>query len=319
MASARSGASCGFYWRRSPPLRRSRMSTRICGPRTARRGTNRRRGRTQADDDALCPDTGKWFPRNTKVWAFASLRRTDTQIERWVKNLKTKGKSEQWTRVRDGAQADARSCPSLGVVRRRRGPRRSARCNFRLLGRQGGECSDWVASHVCSAPRHGSSAASTGRGRCSELFLIQESRPSTAQRTPKPGVWRLVDKKGVSRRGAACEGDRGGRQRGPVLRCPRRQKRKRRRRTGDDCRTLGPARLGGRAGARRVDYSRWPEHRSASRKNSPVDDVQYGKVTSRCLLPTRPTRFADSAAPAAMASAHSCACQAASCRRNLLL
>ena len=40
----------------------------------------------------FCPDTGKWFPRNTKVWALASLRRTDTQIERWVKNLKTKGK-----------------------------------------------------------------------------------------------------------------------------------------------------------------------------------------------------------------------------------
>jgi hypothetical protein len=48
----------------------------------------------------FCPDTGKWFPRNTKVWALASLRRTDTQIERWVKNLKTKGKSEQWTRGR---------------------------------------------------------------------------------------------------------------------------------------------------------------------------------------------------------------------------
>ena len=63
----------------------------------------------------FCPDTGKWFPRNTKVWALASLRRTDTQIERWVKNLKTKGSKEQWTRVKDGD--GWASCPAkLGVA-----------------------------------------------------------------------------------------------------------------------------------------------------------------------------------------------------------
>ena len=95
----------------------------------------------------FCPDTGKWFPRNTKVWALASLRRTDTQIERWVKNLKTKGKSEQWTRVRDGD--GWASCPAkLGVADEDLGD--SEVQFYACLDGKVFECSDWVASHVCT-------------------------------------------------------------------------------------------------------------------------------------------------------------------------
>ena len=95
----------------------------------------------------FCPDTGKWFPRNTKVWSLASLRRTDTQIERWVKNLKTKGKSEQWTRVRDGD--GWASCPSkLGVADEDLGD--SEVSFYACLDGKVFECSDWVASHVCT-------------------------------------------------------------------------------------------------------------------------------------------------------------------------
>jgi len=95
----------------------------------------------------FCPDTGKWFPRNTKVWSLASLRRTDTTIERWVKNLKTKGKSEQWTRVRDGD--GWASCPSkLGVADEDLGD--SDVQFYACLDQKVFECSDWVASHVCT-------------------------------------------------------------------------------------------------------------------------------------------------------------------------
>ena len=95
----------------------------------------------------FCPDTGKWFPRNTKVWSLASLRRTDTQIERWVKNLKTKGKSEQWTRVRDGD--GWASCPSkLGTADEDLGD--SEVSFYACLDGKVFECSDWVASHVCT-------------------------------------------------------------------------------------------------------------------------------------------------------------------------
>ena len=95
----------------------------------------------------FCPDTGKWFPRNTKVWALASLRRTDTQIERWVKNLKTKGKSEQWTRVRDGD--GWASCPAkLGVADEDLGD--SEVSFYACLDGKVFECSDWIASHVCT-------------------------------------------------------------------------------------------------------------------------------------------------------------------------
>jgi len=95
----------------------------------------------------FCPDTGKWFPRNTKVWALASLRRTDTQIERWVKNLKTKGSKEQWTRVKDGD--GWASCPAkLGVADEDLGD--SEIQFYACLDGKVFECSDWVASHVCT-------------------------------------------------------------------------------------------------------------------------------------------------------------------------
>jgi len=95
----------------------------------------------------FCPDTGKWFPRNTKVWSLASLRRTDTQIERWVKNLKTKGSKEQWTRVKDGD--GWASCPSkLGTADEDLGD--SEVSFYACLDGKVFECSDWVASHVCT-------------------------------------------------------------------------------------------------------------------------------------------------------------------------
>ena len=115
----------------------------------------------------FCPETGKWFPRNSKVWALASLRRTDTQIERWVKNLKTKGKdggagaasssiewrdttssrAGQWTRVKDGD--GWASCPSkLGTADEDLGD--SEVQFYACLDGKVFECSDWVASHVCT-------------------------------------------------------------------------------------------------------------------------------------------------------------------------
>ena len=95
----------------------------------------------------FCPDTGKWFPRNTKVWALASLRRTDTQIERWVKNLKTKGSKEQWTRVKDGD--GWASCPAkLGTADEDLAD--SEVQFYACLDGKVFECSDWVASHVCT-------------------------------------------------------------------------------------------------------------------------------------------------------------------------
>ena len=95
----------------------------------------------------FCPETGKWFPRNSKVWSLASLRRTDTTIERWVKNLKTKGSKEQWTRVKDGD--GWASCPSkLGVADEDLGD--SEVSFYACLDGKVFECSDWVASHVCT-------------------------------------------------------------------------------------------------------------------------------------------------------------------------
>mmetsp|Transcript_10421 Transcript_10421/g.27601 ORF Transcript_10421/g.27601 Transcript_10421/m.27601 type:complete len:354 (-) Transcript_10421:31-1092(-) len=95
----------------------------------------------------FCPDTGKWFPRNTKVWSLASLRRTDTQIERWVKNLKTKGSKEQWTRVKDGD--GWASCPSkLGVADEDLGD--SEVSFYACLDGKVFECSEWISSHVCT-------------------------------------------------------------------------------------------------------------------------------------------------------------------------
>lgn len=95
----------------------------------------------------FCPESGTWLPRNTKVWSLQSLRRTDTVIERWVKNLKTKGKSELWTRVRDGD--GWASCPAkLGTADDELG---DAEVQFyACLDDKVFECTDWIGSHLCT-------------------------------------------------------------------------------------------------------------------------------------------------------------------------
>ena len=97
----------------------------------------------------FCPETGAWFPRDYAQRGNAALRvAEDGQLERWVKNLKTKSKDAgAGTKVRDG-DGWASAPAQLGT--RDEDLADGDVKFFAAFDGRAFECTAWIASHLCS-------------------------------------------------------------------------------------------------------------------------------------------------------------------------
>jgi len=95
-----------------------------------------------------CPETGAWFKRGRVNPSHPSIRRADGVVERWVKNLKTKGADKgAWTKVRDG-DGWASAPLKLGAADENLGD--ADVVFFAAVDGKPFECTAWVSSHLCT-------------------------------------------------------------------------------------------------------------------------------------------------------------------------